>query len=220
MSSRAEVKQYTASFSAQAANLTIDYLGNTLKSADYDEDTQSYDMNYTLLDGRKLLIPVGAHIINGTGRSQRIGNRISVKQFIMKALIKNAANYAPVLKLSLIYDNGVNGSDRVNINDLYDAADPDASHGDCLNTIPRLSGNGRFTVLKSAVFEVYNETANSVAYMSWDLTMDHTLIYREWADNNNYGLTNCNNALYILVSVASDSACSLNGIYSILYTDY
>jgi len=215
---QAEVKQYTATFTYASGDLTVAHLSGPLEEMNYDAVHKAYTSSSGGIPvaHEKLLLPVGAHIINGTDSNQRIGNKIHIHEIRLKAIAKNTTNCAPCVKLSLISDLAVNGKQVISLSDLYECYE---EWGSVVNTIPKISSVGRFNILKSSVFEVFNEATDSCSYLSWDITTSMDLWYRQAADNDTAGLFSTNSALYILVSVGSDSKCTLYGTYSILYTD-
>jgi hypothetical protein len=215
-STKAEVKQFTATFSFASDHLTTARLGAPLEACDYNSATSAYTSDTNVLTHDQLVVPVGGHIINGTDSNQRIGNRIHVNHFRLKALIKNTSDCAPCLKLSLISDVGLNGNIVVDPKDIYELD----NNGNVCNTIPKLSTSGRYAVLKCSVFETYVEKTDSTSYLCWDLTMAMPLIYRGGVDSyDDAGFASQNTGLYLLVSVGTDSKCTLQGTYSLLYTD-
>jgi hypothetical protein len=212
----AEVKQYTAQFSFNKNHLTVDNLsaedGNNLIEMDYNPDTNSYTSD----TGKAVILPIGAKIFNGTGVNNRIGNRITLTHLRVKMLMKNEVDYAPVLKVMLIQDNGINSKDNIDNSDIFDGINP----GSVIGTIPKLNSNGRYSLLKAAVIETKLDSKNSLSYMSWDLTLASTMVFSVTGDDDSSsGLATVRSGMYILFAVGDDASCSVTGAYSVLYTD-
>lgn len=211
----AEVKQYTLCFRGESltiADLSGD-MGDPYVMATWDNAAR----RFTVDDDQRVLVPLTAKIINGTSAEQRIGNKISVTNILMRMYTTNAANRAVPLQVTLVYDSGWNGSASVNPFDLWDIPATGLS-GDICNSMTNIDTVSRFKMLKTSVIQPIVESQDSKTFLAWDFTTAIEIRYRSTQnDEDAADMTSQNSSLYMLFSTADTT--TFYGSVSVLYTD-
>ena len=100
----AEVKQYTFCFSG--TGLTIDNLSGTPDDPYLMATWSNDNRRFTVQDNQRVIVPLTVKIINGTSAEQRIGNKISITNVLMRMYSENVENKAIPMQVTLVYDSG------------------------------------------------------------------------------------------------------------------